>query len=158
MTTLKGTKGPLVALMVFFSSSAFAGTITVTSSEQLRNSNGTLRCALWTQDMGFPGKVENAAKVVSAAIRSNTAVCSFSDVNAGKYAISILHDENDNKEIDVASYGPPLEGYGTSNNAEPLPTSPPTFEGAVFEYDGSATKLVLEMRYPVQGAGGPPGQ
>ena len=158
MTNLNGARWTLTAMMVFFSTSAFAGTITVTSSELLRNSNGTLRCALWTQDMGFPGKVENAAKVVSAAIRANTAVCSFSDVNAGKYAISILHDENDNKEIDVASYGPPLEGYGTSNNAEPLPTAPPTFEGAVFEYDGSATKLVLEMRYPDPRAGGPPGQ
>ena len=155
MKTLNWMAASSIAAMFSFAPSALAGTITVTTMEPLRNSKGTLRCALWTQDRGFPGQSENADKVSAVSISSNSAVCSFQDIEAGKYAISILHDENDNQKIDVMAYGPPTEGYGTSNNAEPLPMAPPSFEGAVFEYDGSAVKLTLSMRYP-QTEGGPP--
>ena len=157
MKTLNWLATFSIAAMASFAPNALAGTITVTTMEPLRNSKGTLRCALWTQDKGFPGESQNADKLSSAAISGNTAVCSFEGVAAGKYAVSVLHDENDNEKIDVMPYGAPTEGYGTSNNADPLPMSPPSFNGAVFEYDGSSVKLTLAMRYP-EFEGGPPRQ
>ena len=158
MKTLNWMAAFSMTAMFSFAPSALAGTITVTATEPLRNSTGTLRCALWTQDGGFPGQSENADTVSAVSISANSAVCSLEGVKAGKYAFSILHYENDNKKIDVMAYGAPTEGYATSNNAAPLPTSPPSFEGAVFEFDGSAVKLTLDMRYPAQRSGVPPGQ
>ena len=159
MNNFKHLIGPFAVIFSLFSSAAWAGTITVTPSDSLRNSKGTLRCALWTEDLGFPVKPDNASVIVTAAVSGNTATCSFTDVQAGKYAVSILHDENNNKNMDLASYGPPLEGYGVSNNADPLPTSLPTFDGALFDYDGSAVSLSIKMFYLLaEGQAGPPTQ
>ena len=100
MNNLKHLIGPVAVVFSLFSSAAWAGTITVTPSDSLRNSKGTLRCALWTEDLGFPVKPENASVIVTAAVSGNTATCSFTDVQAGKYAVSVLHDENNNKNMD----------------------------------------------------------
>ena len=159
MIDLKPVVGFPIAFLTFFSTSALGGTITVTPTDALRNSKGTLRCALWTADMGFPVKPDNASVITTAPVNGDTATCTFKDVSAGKYAISILHDENNNKNMDLASYGPPLEGYGVSNNADPLPTALPTFKGALFDYDGSDISLKITMQYLIaEGQSGPPGQ
>jgi uncharacterized protein (DUF2141 family) len=57
----------------------------------------------------------------------------FDNLPYGKYAIAVIHDENNNKKIDM-SWLPvphPEEGYGFSNDAQPN-MGPPKFEDAVF--------------------------
>lgn len=57
----------------------------------------------------------------------------FEELPYGKYAISVIHDENNNNKIDMSWFPVPRseEGYGFSNDARPN-MGPPKFEDAVF--------------------------
>jgi uncharacterized protein (DUF2141 family) len=123
------------------------GTLTVAPSIELRNSKGSFRCALFTSGEGFPKQYEKAAMTASPAIVAGRAVCSFSDVAVGTYAVAVLHDENDNMKMDNAQTGMPVEGFGASNDVEPGPMSPPSFTDAVFKFDGQALKMTVLVRY-----------
>ena len=63
-------------------------------------------------------KVEQGQEEVTIVIEN---------VAAGKYAVSLFHDENDNNQLDTGSYGIPVEKYGFSNNARGN-MGPPTFQ------------------------------
>ena len=124
-----------------------SGSLTVEPSIELRNSKGSFRCALFTSGEGFPNQYEKAAMTVSPAIVAGRAVCSFSSVPAGTYALAVLHDENNNMKMDNAQTGMPLEGFGASNDAEPGLMSPPSFKDAIFKVDGQALKMTVLIRY-----------
>jgi len=63
-------------------------------------------------------KVEEDAEEVTIIIEN---------VASGNYAVSVIHDENDNKQLDSGAYGIPLEKYGFSNNARGE-MGPPKFQ------------------------------
>ncbi len=130
-----------------FLGAAQAGTITVSPERPLRNSTGFFRCTLWNQGEGFPIDYAKAAQRVTASITGNQAKCTFNDVKAGKYAISVLHDENDDKKMEVNDVGAPEEGFGFSNEAKPENQQTPSFEAAAFEYDGSNKAIELMVLY-----------
>ncbi len=136
-----------VAAIMMFASTALAGTITVVPSSQLRNSKGTFRCALFSQSDGYPTEHGKAALRVSAAITAEQSSCVFKDVPAGKYAVAVLHDENDNQMMDNHETGMPLEGFGASNDAQPGLMSPPKFKDAVIAVTDQPQRLSLLMRY-----------
>jgi uncharacterized protein (DUF2141 family) len=48
----------------------------------------------------------------------------FSDLEPGKYAIVVYHDENQNKICDKNFFGIPTEAYAFSNNVRPKLTVP----------------------------------
>ena len=124
-----------------------SGSLTVEPSIELRNSKGSFRCALFTSGDGFPNQYEKAAMTASPTIVAGRAVCSFSSVPAGSYALAVLHDENNNMKMDNAQTGMPLEGFGASNDAEPGPMSPPSFQDAIFKVDGQPLKMTVLVRY-----------
>lgn len=126
---------------------AYGGTITVSPKENLRNSTGFFRCTLWSQGDGFPIVYQNADQRISAPITANRATCTFQNVKAGTYAISVLHDEDDNKMMAVTERGAPKEGFAFSNKAYPKNMQTPSFESAAITYDGSDTAIVVEMNY-----------
>ena len=108
-----------------------------------RNGEGDLACALFASAASFLG-VEPFAKVKVPAGPSGTE-CVFRGIPAGRYAVSVLHDENRNGKMDrVPLIGLPREGYGVSNN-KTYSTHPPVFEESAFEFDGKAD-LVLDIR------------
>ncbi len=51
----------------------------------------------------------------------------FKDLEAGKYAVVVYHDENHNKICDKNFFGIPTEAYAFSNNMRPK-LSAPSFE------------------------------
>mgnify|MGYP003950111707 CR=1 FL=1 len=140
-------KSMIIMGLTIGSTAAYGGTITVSPKQNLRNSTGFFRCSLWLQGDGFPVDYEKSTQRVSAPISGARASCTFENVQPGKYAISVLHDENDNKRMDATERGAPKEGFGFSNNAFPQGRQTPSFESAAFEYDGSNSTIALEIRY-----------
>jgi uncharacterized protein (DUF2141 family) len=69
----------------------------------------------------------------------------FTDVPPGIYAISVLHDANNNKVVDKNSIGIPLEGVGFSNDAMGR-FGPPEFKKVAFEVP-KQKELVITMKY-----------
>jgi uncharacterized protein (DUF2141 family) len=65
----------------------------------------------------------------------------------GEYAISIVHDENDNNRMDMSwfPYPRPGEGVGVSNNVEGV--GPPDYDDAHFEFKQDGQTITIKMRY-----------
>ncbi|MGB5555420.1 MAG: DUF2141 domain-containing protein [Flavobacteriaceae bacterium] len=108
---------------------ATGATITVTVENVLSNS-GTVLGGLHTIDtfMKGPG-VGNAMQPAKVGEVTLT----FENVQPGTYALMIMHDANDNKQMDMEN-GLPTESYATSGEMNLY--GPPTFDGAKFEVNG----------------------
>lgn len=111
-----------------------------------RNDKGQVSCALFASGGGFPGKVESAVAHAHSAISNGSAVCEFSDIAPGRYAVSVFHDENSNGKMDTNFIGMPKEGVGSSNDAKGH-MGPPKFDAAAFQYSGARLELKIKLVY-----------
>ncbi len=79
----------------------------------IRNSTGTVDCALFESPVGFPIDVLlSATNVMVIKVRKTQARCDFEDIPPGTYALAVIHDENMNGKLDTNFLGVPKEGYG----------------------------------------------
>jgi uncharacterized protein (DUF2141 family) len=107
----------------------------------IRNSVGTVDCALFHSPNGFPRDVlHSAMRLVAMKVPSSEARCDFENIPSGTYALVVLHDENMNGKVDANWIGIPKEGYGFSNDAK-ASFSAPSFKDASFVYDGQTLEL-----------------
>ncbi|MGA7983722.1 MAG: DUF2141 domain-containing protein [Burkholderiales bacterium] len=113
----------------------------------IRNSIGTVACALFESPQGFPTEfLLSATNVMVIKIRKSQARCDFEDISPGDYAMAVIHDENMNGKLDTNWLGIPTEGYGFSNNATGA-LGPPAFSAASFRYDGQTVQLTMKLKY-----------
>lgn len=100
--------------------------------------SGTVIFALHTEET-FMKKPVDATVIIP---ENGTATATFTNVAPGIYAILVLHDKNENNQMDFAENGMPLEPYGVSNNN--MSFGPPQFSNAKFEVDKD---LSLEIKF-----------
>jgi uncharacterized protein (DUF2141 family) len=113
----------------------------------IRNSTGTIDCALFDSPSGFPRDVLRSAMMVMVLkVRNAQARCDFEDIPPGVYAVAVIHDENMNGKLDANWLGIPKEGYGFSREAKGA-LGPPLFSAASFQYDGMALDLTISLSY-----------
>lgn len=113
----------------------------------IRNSTGTVACALFESPDGFPTDyLRTATNVMVIKIRKDGARCVFEDIPPGTYAMAVIHDENMNGKLDTNWAGIPTEGYGFSNDAKGVVGAPP-FSAASFSYNGQNVELTMSLRY-----------
>ncbi len=119
------------------------GSITVRVSG-IEEFKGKLLIGLYDNAEDFPddgGEARGGSDRVTGTEESFT----FKDVPYGNYAIAVLHDSNENGEMDVSWLGIPKEGYAFSNNATAL-FSAPDFKDARFIVNGDVT-IKITMTY-----------
>ena len=113
----------------------------------IRNSAGTVDCALFDSPSGFPREfLLSATNVMIIKVRHTKARCDFEDIPPGTYALVVVHDENMNGKLDTNWLGLPKEGYGFSNDVKPL-LGVPSFDAASFQYDGGTLDLTISLHY-----------
>jgi uncharacterized protein (DUF2141 family) len=113
----------------------------------IKNSSGTVACALFESPEGFPTAfLRMATNVMIIKIKKDQARCDFEDIPPGNYAMAVIHDENMNGELDANWLGIPTEGYGFSNDAKGLVGAPP-FSAASFPYNGENIELTMTLHY-----------
>ena len=113
----------------------------------IRNSIGTVDCALFDSPNGFPRDgLHSAMRLVVMKMPSSTPRCDFEDIPSGTYALVVLHDENMNGKLDTHWLGVPKEGYGFSNDAK-VAFRAPSFSNASFIFDGKTLDLTITLRY-----------
>lgn len=100
--------------------------ITVTINN-IKNNKGSVLLGLHTEDTFMKGA---GVKNLTSKIENGQVTVTFTNVEAGTYAIMVMHDENDNKRMDFEN-GMPIESYGMSNN--PMSYGPPQYSDAKFE-------------------------
>lgn len=114
-------------------------TITVTI-DKVRTNKGKVLFALHTEKTFMKTKpVQTAA----STIEGNTVTITFTNVPKGEYAITCVHDENDNGQMDFSENGMPQEDYGTSNNA--LSYGPPEFGPSKFTVTDKDISLKITL-------------
>lgn len=85
----------------------------------IRNSTGSVACALFESPAGFSIEfLRSATNVMVIKVRKTQARCDFEDIPPGTYALAVIHDENVNGKLDTNRLGTPTEGYGFSNDAK----------------------------------------
>jgi uncharacterized protein (DUF2141 family) len=111
----------------------------------IRNSTGTIGCALFELQIGFPIEfLFYATNIMVMKIRDTQARCDFVDIPPGTYALAVIHDENRNGKLDTNWLGVPTEGYGFSNDAKAI-LGPPSFSVASFPADGQDMALMISL-------------
>jgi uncharacterized protein (DUF2141 family) len=112
--------------------------------ENIENNNGDILIGLYDSLARFPRKV-SSGKVIK--VTGKEMQVKFSDVKPGNYAVSVLHDENQNKDLDQGMLGKPKEGYGFSNNVMGL-IGPPSFKKAQFHVPDGKSSITIKLKYP----------
>jgi uncharacterized protein (DUF2141 family) len=110
------------------------------------SNDGEADCVLFGSPQGFPSDSKIAMKRTKGKIENRQAVCVFSGVAPGDYAVSVFHDENKNGILDRNFIGMPKEGVGASNDAAGK-LEPPKFEDARFSYKGGQQALTIHLKY-----------
>lgn len=111
----------------------------------LRSAKGQVLACLTTRADAFPDcEKDPLARKLTVPAASEVHL-DFGAVPAGRYAISLIHDENANGKLDTRLMIP-REGYGFSLDA-PVRMGPPKFERAAFAVEGETIHLAIHMRY-----------
>ena len=133
----------ITSTMLFTGQFASAqGNIEVTV-RNIEEAKGSIRVGLFTNETDFLKKAAEG-KVVKATGAEVKVV--FENLKAGEYAVSVIHDENENGELDTNGIGMPKEGFAFGNNAMGM-FGPPSFEKAKVVVDKTTVKQVIELKY-----------
>ncbi|MFO7783403.1 MAG: DUF2141 domain-containing protein [Thermodesulfobacteriota bacterium] len=113
----------------------------------IKNSTGTIACALFESTAGFPREyLRHATSMMAIEIRDTQARCDFVGIPPGTYALVVIHDENRNGKLDTNWMGVPTEGYGFSSGAKAT-LSAPSFSDASLRYDRGTLDLTISLHY-----------
>jgi uncharacterized protein (DUF2141 family) len=110
--------------------------------KNVQGDRGMVRLSLYNSNDQF---MKTEIKAVEVKSVNGEAIAVLKDVKPGTYAISVMHDANDNKELDSNMFGIPKEGFGFSNDAMGM-FGPPDFKKASFQYSGK-NQVVINLRY-----------
>jgi uncharacterized protein (DUF2141 family) len=106
----------LVALAACGPAFTHAAELTVTVTD-IRVATGTIRIGVVDSEAAWNNEAQPVAAQTAAANGSELTF-RFAALPPGTYAVQVLHDENDNGELDENFMGIPTEGYGFSNNSQ----------------------------------------
>lgn len=112
---------------------------------QTQSDKGMIRILIFSKDTGFPDQPTKALKSLSIQPKNKTGNLSISDLPPGKYAVSVIHDEDNNGKLTTNAVGYPTEKFGFSNNPK-VYFSPPSFEKAAFELKAEPKKIEITLR------------
>jgi len=114
--------------------------VTVTG---LHSSKGQLVACIWRDKPGFPSceKSKSALRRV-IPVSGETMRLSLPLPGPGKYAVTVIHDEDSNGRMKHNFIGMPAEGVGISNN----PGGMPGFDKSLVEL-ASGSAITIRMKY-----------
>lgn len=134
----------LLSMPALSGAAAPGGNVTVTVTG-LRSAKGKVLACLTAQPKAFPDCDKDPAARAATVSAGTQVTLDFGHVPAGRYAISLFHDENGNGRMDK-NLMLPREGYGFSRDA-PVRFGPPSFKAAAFQVEGADTHQTIRMRY-----------
>jgi len=109
----------------------------------IKNDEGNIRVGIFKDKKTF---LEKAAFGQIIKARTGEVKVIFDDLPPGTYAISVIHDENEDGELDSGMFGIPKEGFGFANNAMGT-FGPPSFEKASIAVETGKSTITIALRY-----------
>lgn len=124
---------------------AGTGSVEVTMTG-FKNEEGMALAAFFLDEGGWPDPGDTTFATVSVPIHDGQAVAEFDDVPAGRFAVSVFHDENGDRELNTGVLGIPSEDYGFSADARDV-FGPPSFAEASLELAaGEAKQITIRVK------------
>ncbi|WP_299256829.1 DUF2141 domain-containing protein [uncultured Aquimarina sp.] len=102
----------LLPIVIFAQNNTNSIQISITN---IKSDEGNIRIGLYSGEDNFYKKTY---KSIAIKAKKGSLTVTLDDIPDGTYAISLFHDENDNKKLDTNFFKIPNEPYGTSNNAK----------------------------------------
>ncbi len=158
--------------MKFFLSALFAATLCLCSSDSLsaqnsaasavvkssastlvvqvtgiRNSKGEIRLLVFSGQDGWPDVRDQSFRHASLAANGRAVTFTLTNMPEGRYALSVLHDENENHKLDRDLFGRPKEGIGFGNNPK-IGFTKPGWKDASVQVNGPSMQTTIDLRYP----------
>lgn len=111
-------------------------------AHNFRNAEGVAQFALYNEDGTIPDEnLKKYYKKEVGQIRNGKSSVTFKDLPKGRYAVTILHDENSNGKVDKILFLP-KEGFGISNFDKISLSNRPDFSKASFELADDTIKTI----------------
>jgi uncharacterized protein (DUF2141 family) len=142
---MKIIKHLLLCAVVACSASALCQTKLQVTVTNIKGVKGNILVGIFDSDEKFL-KEPLDGRMAKASGDSITVV--FENLKPGKYAVSVLHDANKNKDLDKNKLGIPKEGFGFSNNVTGA-MGPPSFHRAIIDLTPEMKDLDIgiKMKY-----------
>lgn len=133
----------LVEVMLCVSISMFGQEMLRVEVVNIKNNSGSIRVGLFDNEKDF---LKKAVLGESVSADSGKVVIVFEKIPAGEYGLSVIHDENNNEELDLNFLGIPREGFGFGNDAKGT-FGPPSFDKAKVKIGEGLVNQVITLRY-----------
>lgn len=108
-----------------------------------RNNKGVLRITLFRNEGDYMTNF-SINKIVPA--KTEEVTVTFEHLPVGEYAVTVMHDENNNNKLDSNFIRIPKEGTGFSNDAAAT-FGPPSWEKAKFKWTGDSKPRTISLKY-----------
>jgi len=109
----------------------------------IKAQKGSIRVGLFSNETDF---LKNAVEGKVVKVSGSEVTVVFENLKAGDYAVSVIHDENENGELDSNAFGIPKEGFAFGNNSMGA-FGPPSFEKAKVELRDQPVKQVIKLKH-----------
>ncbi len=133
----------IVLISLFSSVNVFGQTSLEVIVKNIKGTKGTILIGLFIKEDDFL-KTPYQVKTIKPLGSEMKVV--FEDLPTGSYAISVIHDENENKKLDTRSTGIPKEGFGFGNNASKL-FGPASFDDAKVKVADKPVQQIILLKY-----------
>ncbi|MEM6736015.1 MAG: DUF2141 domain-containing protein [Bacteroidota bacterium] len=110
--------------------------------ENIKSTKGVVIVALFDNEDSFLKKVYRS-KTLSLDEAKN--LIRFEGIPEGRYAVSVIHDENENGELDTNWAGIPKEPFGFSRKSFGS-FGPPSFEDTCIQVKNEIAKATVKMK------------
>ena len=114
----------------------------VVKIENLKSDKGVLIIALFNSEESYLKKDYKRLIVDAKNIKESVV---FENVPQGIYSASIIHDENENGELDKNWIGIPKESFGFTKKSLGV-MGPPSFKETCFEVKDKETSVLIKMK------------
>ncbi len=111
----------------------------------INNNEGQLLVALYSDNEEY---LETPTIGASRVITGKEEFIRFDGLPYGSYAVVVLQDLNNDKEMNKNLIGIPTEGYGFSNNVMGK-CGPPSFDQASFAFDDRYETKIIDIQYGI---------
>lgn len=114
----------------------------------IHNSKGQVIISVYDGPEGFPKErnPQSTHRFIKSRLRNGELNCRFL-LPPGEYAFAVLDDEDMDGDMRFNFAGIPREGFGFSNNPNPLGLRPPSFKECVTTIKTGRNHLSIHLNY-----------
>lgn len=150
MKTITQTLSTLIPSCIFTLAMAISSSATFASELEVNltdidKKSGQILLAIYDSEESYNNNGE-PIETATVEVYENSITLNFNGLPDGTYAIKLIHDLNNNGQMDINAMGLPQDGYGFSNNVGKYGLPP--FNAAKFDVFNSASINVV-VRPPV---------